>query len=114
MAGRHERGGGTGTLRPMLAPLPHVRHPRAAAFLAAILAAALGLFLWLAVGVVRGDSWSVHDPAVTAWAVAGRRAPLTVAARVVTEMGGTLGLTVLTALAAGPWRCATAVGTPWC
>ncbi|MCL3777540.1 MULTISPECIES: phosphatase PAP2 family protein [unclassified Actinomyces] len=76
-------------------PFPHRR------LVPALLAAgAVGLVLFAAVAlqVVTGSALSVYDPTATAHAVGLRRPWLTQVAWVVTHLGGTTGLTLLTLL----------------
>ena len=61
---------------------------------------ALAVFAALAVGAGAGAGPSRLDRAVTAWAVAARRGALTPAVRVLTDLGGTTGLTIGTVLVA--------------
>lgn len=78
--------------------------------LALMATAAAAVFAWLAVSTELGYSPAVYDPAVTAWAVQARYAPVTAVAWSLTHLGGTLGLTLLTLaicaflLLRGRWR----------
>lgn len=65
--------------------------------LALMATAAAAVFAWLAVSTECGYSPAVYDPAVTAWAVRARHGLVTAVAWPVTQLGGTLGLTLLTA-----------------
>ncbi|MDO4243444.1 MAG: phosphatase PAP2 family protein [Actinomyces sp.] len=91
---------------PLLSRLPASWRTPAAALLAVGAAGALAVFAWLADSAVEADDLAFYDPSVTSWAVAGRNGPATVVAWFFTHLGGTVGLTVLTALGAAAflWR----------
>ena len=86
-----------------LPPAPDPRRAQSPAPGAATAAAgllALAVFAVLAVGAGAGAGPSRLDRAVTDWAVAARRGALTPAVRVLTDLGGTTGLTIGTVLVA--------------
>ena len=102
-SGRREAG--PASLPPMtrLPPAPDPRRAQSPAPGAATAAAgllALAVFAALAVGAGAGAGPSRLDRAVTDWAVAARRGALTPAVRVLTDLGGTTGLTIGTVLVA--------------
>ena len=86
-----------------LPPAPDPRWAQSPAPGAATAAAgllALAVFAVLAVGAGAGAGPPRLDRAVTDWAVAERRGALTPAVRVLTDLGGTTGLTIGTVLVA--------------
>ena len=102
---RARRADAPASLPPMtrLPPAPDPRRAQSPAPGAATAAAgllALAVFAALAVGAGAGAGPSRLDRAVTAWAVAARRGALTPAVRVLTDLGGTTGLTIGTVLVA--------------
>lgn len=87
-------------LAPALDRLPGAWRTRAALVLATVGAAALALFTAIADGAIENDDLSALDPAVTDWAVRSRETVLTSGAWFFTDLGGTVGLIVLTLVAA--------------
>ncbi|WP_211260091.1 phosphatase PAP2 family protein [Actinomyces radicidentis] len=87
-------------LAPALDRLPGAWRTRAALVLAVVGAAALALFVSIADGAIENDDLSALDPAVTGWAVRSRETVLTSGAWFFTDLGGTVGLIVLTLVAA--------------
>lgn len=87
-------------LAPALDRLPDAWRTRAALVVAVVGAAALALFVSIADGAIENDDLSALDPAVTDWAVRSREAVLTSGAWFFTDLGGTVGLIVLTIVAA--------------
>lgn len=87
-------------LAPALDRLPDAWRTRAALALAVVGATALALFVSIADGAIENDDLSALDPAVTDWAVRSRETALTSGAWFFTDLGGTVGLIVLTLVAA--------------
>ncbi|MEU4601226.1 phosphatase PAP2 family protein [Nocardia sp. NPDC023988] len=67
------------------------RIPLAAALIATALAL-FGLLTWVVVGNMDGTPWDVR---VLDWMIAHRSEPLTTVARVITDLGGTVAMTIL-------------------
>lgn len=92
--------------RPFCSRLPAVWRTPVAAVLAAGAVLALACFAWLTDSALENDDVAAYDPSVTSWAVASREGLVTEVAWFFTHLGGTVGLTVLTALSAAAllWR----------
>lgn len=79
---------------------PPARRAHPAPLVLAVGLAALSCFTWLAVCALSGSGAAVYDAAVTQWAVQARSTVLTPLAWLATGAGGTLGLSLLTAVMA--------------